>query len=171
MKNWIASMETKIDALGAKLEKKEIQYPVDLTAGVLCLVASIVLLLILPTQYHAQPDEVMDGGTFPRLMIYVMMAMSAFLVVKELVLIAQKKPLVKKTLNLWVEVKALFIFLLIFVAYLLCKVTDLFVVGCIFLAVAFPMYFRCKKPLYYAITVAMAVAIWAVFRFVLGVQF
>ena len=36
----------------------------------------------------------------------------------------------------------------------------------------FPMmYFRCRKPSYYAITLGMAVAIWAAFRFGLGVSF
>ena len=32
-------------------------------------------------------------------------------------------------------------------------------------------FFRCKKPMYYAIVLAAAVAIWAAFRFGLGVLF
>ena len=36
---------------------------------------------------------------------------------------------------------------------------------------AFLVFFRCKKPLYYAITVSMAVLIWVVFHFVLNVSF
>ena len=36
---------------------------------------------------------------------------------------------------------------------------------------AFLLFFRCKKPLYYAITVSMAVLIWVVFHFVLNVSF
>ncbi len=171
MKNWIASMENRMDAWGRKLEQKQWEYPVDLTSGLFCLALSILLLLIMPSQYHAQPNEIMDGGTFPKLMIYVMMAMSAALIVKELLLILQKKPLVKKSINLLVEVKALIIFSIIAVAYFLCKITDLFVVGGLFLAISFLVYFRCRRPLYYAITTSMAVAIWAVFRFVLGVRF
>ena len=50
-------------------------------------------------------------------------------------------------------------------------VTDLFVVGAVFCALAFLLFFRCKKPLYYAITVSMAVLIWVVFHFVLNVSF
>lgn len=171
MKNWIASMESRFDAWGKKLETKQWDYPVDLSAGLFSLALSIILLIIMPSQYHAQPTEVMDGGTFPKLMIYVMLAMSILLVGKELFLIAQKKPLAKKSINLLVEVKAFVIFAIILVAYLLCKFTDLFVVGALFLAIGFLVYFRCKKPLYYAITISMAVAIWAAFRFVLGVQF
>ena len=44
-------------------------------------------------------------------------------------------------------------------------------VGAVFCALAFLLFFRCKKPLYYAITVSMAVLIWGVFHFVLNVSF
>ena len=54
---------------------------------------------------------------------------------------------------------------------MLCRVTDLFVVGAVFCALAFLVYFRCKKPLYYVITVGLAVGIWAAFRFLLNVRF
>ncbi len=171
MKTWLASLESKLDGWGKTLETKEFQYPVDLTAGILCLLLSVVLLIVMPTQYHAQPDEALDGGTFPKLMIYAMMIGSTALILKEGFLLLQKKPLAKKTVNLLVEVKALVIFSIIFVAYLLCKTTDLFVIGALFLAVAFLLYFRCKKPLYYVITISMAVAIWCAFRFGLGVRF
>ena len=62
------------------------------------------------------------------------------------------------------------VFILV-ITYLLAKVTDLFVVGAVFCALAFLLFFRCKKPLYYAITVSMAVLIWVVFHFVLNVSF
>ena len=55
--------------------------------------------------------------------------------------------------------------------YVLCRLTDLFVVGAIVCVLGFLFYFRCKKPSHYIITVALAVGIWAVFRFVLGVDF
>ena len=51
------------------------------------------------------------------------------------------------------------------------KKTEMFVVGAVFCALAFLLFFRCKKPLYYAITVSMAVLIWGVFHFVLNVSF
>ena len=57
------------------------------------------------------------------------------------------------------------------VTYLLSRFTDLFVVGAIFCCLGFLVYFRCKKPSYYVITIAIAVAIWAAFRFVLNVDF
>ena len=56
-------------------------------------------------------------------------------------------------------------------AYLLSKLTGLFVVGAIFCCLGFLLYFRCRKKSYYVITLALAVAIWAAFRFALGVDF
>ena len=81
------------------------------------------------------------------------------------------RPVKTKTLNLLVEAKALVIVFILVITYLLAKVTDLFVVGAVFCALAFLLFFRCKKPLYYAITVSMAVLIWVVFHFVLNVSF
>ena len=81
------------------------------------------------------------------------------------------RPVKTKTLNLLVEAKALVIVLILTITYFLAKVTDLFVVGAVFCALAFLLFFRCKNPRYYAITVSMAVLIWVVFRFVLNVSF
>ena len=50
MKNLIERIEARLDDWGAKLEKKNIEYPVDLICGILFLVIGIVLLLIMPQQ-------------------------------------------------------------------------------------------------------------------------
>ena len=76
-----------------------------------------------------------------------------------------------KTMNMLAEVKALIIIAILIFTYLLARWTDLFVIGAVFCAVAFLVYFRCKKKLYYAITVGLAVLIWVAFRFVLNVPF
>ena len=96
---------------------------------------------------------------------------SALLVGREAYNMVMHRPTKTKTLNLLVETKALVIVLILVVTYLLAEVTDLFVVGAVFCALAFLVFFRCKKPLYYAITVSMAVLIWVVFHFVLNVSF
>ena len=66
---------------------------------------------------------------------------------------------------------ALVILAILVVSYLLARVTDLFVVGALVCSLGFLVYFRCRKPSYYAITLTLAVAIWAAFRFVLNVDF
>ena len=76
-----------------------------------------------------------------------------------------------KVINLQTEIKALIILAILIISYLLARTTDLFVVGAIFCCLGFLVYFRCKKPSYYIITLTLAVVIWATFRFVLNVDF
>ena len=164
MKNLIERAEAKLDEWGAKLEQKNIEYPVDLICGILFLVIGIVLLLIMPQQVQISEKDVVNGRAFPTMLIWLMLAMSALLVGREAYNMVMHRPTKTKTLNLLVETKALVIVLIL-------VVTDLFVVGAVFCALAFLVFFRCKKPLYYAITVSMAVLIWVVFHFVLNVSF
>ena len=168
MKNLIERAEAKLDEWGAKLEQKNIEYPVDLICGILFLVIGIVLLLIMPQQVQISEKDVVSG---PTMLSWLMLAMSALLVGREAYNMVMHRPTKTKTLNLLVETKALVIVLILVVTYLLAEVTDLFVVGAVFCALAFLVFFRCKKPLYYAITVSMAVLIWVVFHFVLNVSF
>ena len=171
MKNFIANAEKKLDAWGEKLEKINISYPSDLVTGILFLVVSIVILLIMPQQVVVSEKDVVNGRAFPTMMAYLMMAMSVLMTGNELMKLVTKKPLTMKTVNALAEVKALTIIAILLVTYLLAKLTDLFVIGGLFCAVAFLVYFRCKKKSYYAITISAAVLIWVVFRFVLNVNF
>ena len=66
---------------------------------------------------------------------------------------------------------ALLIFLAMIVFYFVAKTSGNFAVGSAVFGVLMLFIFRCKKPLYYAVVIAAAVAIWAVFRFGLGVLF
>ena len=171
MKNLIERIETRLDEWGAKLEEKNIEYPVDLICGILFLVIGIVLLLIMPQQVQISEKDVVNGRAFPTMLVWLMLAMSALLVGREAYNMVMHRPVKTKTLNLLVEAKALVIVLILVVTYLLAEITGLFVVGAVFCALAFLLFFRCKKPLYYAITVSMAVLIWVVFHFVLNVSF
>ncbi len=171
MKNMIDRMDTRLDSWGEKLSQKNIRYPADLVTGILFLVFSVVILLIMPKQVAVSDKDVVDGRAFPTLLMYVMMACSAVLVLKDVYKLAAKKPLAMKTLNMLVEVKAVLIMLILLLTYLIAKWTNLFVLGAIFCCLAFLVFFRCKKVSYYLITVALAVGIWAAFHFVLGVDF
>lgn len=171
MKNFIANTEKKLDAWGEKLENINISYPSDLISGILFLVLSIVILAIMPQQVQISEKDLINGRAFPTMLAYLMMAMSVLLTGKELAKLVTKKPLEMKTMNALVEVKAILIMGILLVTYLLAKLTDLFVIGGVFCAVAFLVFFRCKKKSYYAITLTAAVMIWVVFRFVLNVDF
>lgn len=171
MKGWMEQFHAKVDSWGESLDKKELRIPVDLTVGVLFFLFALVILLVMPQQVAISEKDVVNGRAFPTLLMVVMMICCGMLVGKELFKIFTKQPLQYKVINLKTEAKALVILAILLITYFLCKVTDLFVVGAIFCCLGFLTYFRCKKPSYYAITVAFAVAIWAVFRFVLNVEF
>ena len=171
MKNWIARFHARMDSLGEKLHEKEIRIPVDLTVGILFFLFAVGILLVMPQQVAISEKDVVNGRAFPTLLMVVMMICCGALVVKELYKLATKQPLTWKVINLQTEIKALVILAILLVSYLLARTTDLFVVGAIFCCLGFLAYFRCKKPSYYAITLTLAVVIWAVFRFVLNVDF
>ena len=148
MKQWVDRLYARMDALGERLGEKQLRIPVDLTAGIVFFLFAVVILLMV-----------------------VMMLCCAMLVGKELYKLATKRPMNWKVIHLQTELKALVILAILVVSYLLARVTDLFVVGSLVCSLGFLVYFRCRKPSYYAITLTLAVAIWAAFRFVLNVDF
>lgn len=171
MKHWVNQFHARMDRWGESLHKKELRIPVDLTVGILFFLFALVILFVMPQQVAISEKDAVNGRAFPTLLMVVMMICCAMLVGKELYKIATKRPLNWKVINLQTEIKALVILAILVVTYLLCRVTDLFVVGAIFCCLGFLVYFRCKKPSYYVITVTIAVVIWAAFRFVLNVDF
>lgn len=171
MKHWVNQFHARMDRWGESLHKKELRIPIDLTVGILFFLFALVILFVMPQQVAISEKDAVNGRAFPTLLMVVMMICCAMLVGKELYKIATKRPLNWKVINLQTEIKAVVILAILVVTYLLCRVTDLFVVGAIFCCLGFLVYFRCKKPSYYVITVTIAVVIWAAFRFVLNVDF
>ena len=171
MKNWINRVHARLDAWGEKLCEKEIRIPVDLTVGILFFLFALAILFVMPQQVIVSDKDVVNGRAFPTLLMVVMMICCGMLIVKELYKLFTKQPLNWKVINLQTELKALAILTILVITYLLCRFTDLFVVGAVFCCLGFLVYFRCKKPSYYVITITLAVVIWACFRFVLNVEF
>ena len=172
MKRWMDWLDEKRDTIGEKLSKKEMKLPIDIVTGVFLLLLGEVILLIMPKQVPVSDSDVINGQAFPTLLMAVMMICSGVVLAKELYNIFVKKmPPAMKNINLLVEVKALEILAILLLTYVICRVTDLFVVGAIFCSLAFLIYFRCRKLSYYAITLTVAVLIWIAFRFGLNVNF
>lgn len=170
--SWMDRLDKKRDEIGEKLAQKEVKLPTELVAGIFFLILGVVILLIMPSQVAVSDSDVINGRAFPTLLMVVMIIFSGALLVKELYNFYVKKiPLTTKTVNLLVEVKALEILAILLLTYIICRVTDLFVIGSIFCCLGFLIYFRCRKKSYYAITLIAAVAIWAAFRFGLNVGF
>ncbi len=172
MKRWMDWLDEKRDTIGEKLSKKEMKLPIDIVTGVFFLLLGAVILLIMPKQVPVSDSDVINGQAFPTLLMAVMMICSGVVLAKELYNIFVKKmPPAMKNINLLVEVKALEILAILLLTYVICRVTDLFVVGAIFCSLAFLIYFRCRELSYYAITLTVAVLIWIAFRFGLNVNF
>lgn len=171
MEHGTNSFHNRLDVLGDRLREKEIRIPINMTAGIVFFVFSIVILAVMPQQVAISEKDVINGRAFPSLLMYVMMLCSGLLVLKDVYKIIKKEPLEWKVINLQTEAKALVIFAILLGTYLLSKLTGLFVIGAIFCSLGFLLYFRCKKRSYYVITLVLTVAIWAAFRFVLNVEF
>lgn len=171
MKDQLDRLNTRLGAIGERLGAKELRIPVDLVTGILFALFSLVIFWVMPNQVVVSEKDVVNGRAFPTLLMAVMLLCCVMLIGKELYKLATHQPLTWKTINLLVEVKALIILAILGGTYFLSRVTGLFVIGGVFCCLGFLLYFRCRKPSYYIITVALAVGIWAAFRFVLGVDF
>ena len=170
-KGFMAALDAKLDAIGDKLKKKEWKVPTDLLGGVIFLVFGLLMLYIIPLQIEVKKKELVNGQAFPKLLMYIMIACSIVLIVNQVIMMLRKEPVKTTTINLLVEVKAVLIFLSMIVFWLVAEKTGNFAIGSAVFGVLMLFFFRCKKPLYYAIVLVAAVVIWAAFRFGLGVLF
>ena len=171
MSKWVEQFNGRMDAWGRKLHEKEIRIPIDLVTGVVFFLIALVVLLVMPDQVAVSEKDVVNGRAFPTLLMAVMMICCAMLVGKELYKLATKQNLNWNVINVKVDLMAMVILGILIGTWLLSKLTGLFVIGAIFCCLGFLLYFRCRKKSYYVITLVLAVAIWAAFRFALGVDF
>lgn len=170
-KSALSQLGERLDSMGEKMRGREVKIPTDLVGACLFFLIAVVLFVIMPDQVPISENDVINGRVFPTLLVILLMLCSGLLILQNIVKIMKKEPLHTCTLNLLTEVKALIILAILFVTYLICKWTDLFVAGAVFCSLGFLVYFRCSKKSYYVITVGLAVLIWAAFRFGLGVRF
>ena len=134
---WVNEFHARMDRWGERLSKKELRIPVDLTVGVLFFLFALAILYVLPQQVAISEKDTVNGRAFPTLLMVVMMICCAMLVAKEIYKLITKQPLNWKVINLQTELKALVILAILVVTYLLCRYTDLFVVGAIFCCLGF----------------------------------
>lgn len=170
-KSFMARWDEKLDAIGSRLKDREITMPTEMIGAGLFLVLAVTMLVIMPRQVMISEAEVVNGRRFPTMLMIIMIICCLILLAQGAWKILKKQPVQTCTLNLLTEIKALIIMAILFFTYLICRITDLFVVGGVFCAVSFLLFFRCKNKLYYGITVGMAVFVWVAFRFGLGVRF
>lgn len=170
-KTVLARWNQHLDEIGGRLKEKTIEIPTEIVGAALFLILAVVLLLAMPQQVTVSDADVVNGRVFPTMLMVIMIVCCAILLVQGVIKKAKGLPVPVCRLNLLTEVKALLIMAIMLVTYLICSLTDLFVLGAVFCAAGFLVYFRCRKKLYYVITIGIAVLVWVAFRFGLGVRF
>lgn len=150
---------------------KEIRFPVDLVASGVFAVFALVCLVLMETQIKVGENEVVNGRNFPQLLMGLILIGSALVAGKEIKKLICKEPLVYKTINLGVELKALAMLGIMLLFYFINTITGIFVIGACVSTVLFLLLFKCKNPKYYAITLGLTVLIYIAFRFGLSVRF
>lgn len=170
-RSFISRCDGKLDYIGEYLKGKEVTLPTDLVGAALFMGVGAVLLAVMPDQVLISNADVVNGRVFPAMLTVFMIACSGILVCQNLFKMMKKKPVHTCTLNMLTEVKALIILAILCAAYIICRITDLFVCGAVFCCFSFLLYFRCGKKLTYLIAIGLAVVIWGAFRFGLGVRF
>lgn len=168
---FLASWDKKLDLIGERLKEKEVILPTDMIGAGLFMIIGILLLISMPGQVPVSETDVVNGRVFPTMLMVLMIGCSGLLLIQNMIKMMKKEALHTCTINLLTEVKALVILGILLITYLVCRLTGLFVLGAVFCSLAFLVYFRCRKRLYYGITVGLSVLIWAAFRFGLGVIF
>ena len=168
---FLAGLDARLDALGERMKKKELLVPTDLVGGLIFLAFGLVMLLVvIPREITVGKKEVVSGRAFPELLMCLMIACSGALVLGQIVRLARGQSVKKTRVNLLTEVRALLLFGIMLVYFFACQLTN-FCVGSLIFAFLMLLFFRCKKPLYYAVTLGLALLIWAAFRFGLNVRF
>lgn len=170
-KSFLSRWDEKLEKIRGGLKAREIVVPTDMIGAGLFMVLGVIMLVLMPSQVPVSETDVVNGQAFPTILMVLMMICSGVLFFQNIVKMVRKEPLHTCTLNLLTEVKALLILGILFGTYLICKVTELFVIGAVFCCLGFLFYFQCRKKLYYIITIGFAVAIWVAFRFGLNVRF
>ena len=139
--------EKKLDQIASRLKEKQFTIPTDLVGAILFFALGAFLFLIMPEQVSVSESDVVNGRVFPRLLFLLMMICSLILIIQNVSKLLRKEPVQTYTFHLLTEIKALLILGILIMTYLICKVTDLFVLGAVFCAVSFLLYFRCRKKL------------------------
>ena len=123
--------EKKLDQIASRLKEKQFTIPTDLVGAILFFALGAFLFLIMPEQVSVSESDVVNGRVFPRLLFLLMMICSLILIIQNVSKLLRKEPVQTYTFHLLTEIKALLILGILIMTYLICKVTDLFVLGAV----------------------------------------
>ena len=82
MKDQLARLSARLDAMGERLAQKELRIPVDLVTGVLFALFAAVILLVMPDPVTVSEKDVVNARAFPTMLMVVMLLACAMLIGK-----------------------------------------------------------------------------------------
>jgi hypothetical protein len=169
MKNFLDSIDSFIDNTGNKLEKHEINVPINIVGAILFIAISLICLKLVPSQIHVNTESSITARTFPVLMLRIVLLFSTVLLLKDIISIIRKKKIELKVINLLVEVRALIILAMLIIFLVLLHFSS-FIASSIVFGILMLFYFRSRKISSYIIICSAAIIIGFLFQYVLKVR-
>ncbi len=169
MKNFLDSIDLFIDNTGSKLEKHNMNVPINTVGAILFIIISLVCLSLVPGQIKLNTDAAITARTFPVLMLRIVLIFSVVLLLKDIIYIIRKKEIEIKKINLLVEIRALIILAMLIIFLVLLHLSS-FIASSIVFGILMLFYFRCRKISSYVIICASAILIGFLFQYVLNVR-
>ncbi len=154
-----------------KLKGRQLSFPVDLTTGLFMAVTGLIVVLLLDSEIKVSQRDVINGRIFPTVIALIILILSAFLIIKDVIKLFCGRPIAYKTINLDEELGALGIFVILVLTYLTALISGYFLLGALFCCTAFLLWFKVSRISYYLITLSSACLIWGAFYFFLDVRF
>lgn len=144
----------------------KLHYRSNLSAGIAALVAAAVLFLIIPSQIAMESKTVhgVSSRTLPYIFVGLMAVCGVGLIIQSLVF---KKDEVKE-LDLGKEAVGL-LYMLVLLAYGI-GFSHSFIISTGLLGVVTLAFTKCKKPVYYVISVAAVIVLYFIFTQLLHVR-
>lgn len=144
----------------------KLRYRSNLTAGIAALAVAAILFLIIPGQIAMESKTVhgVSSRTLPYIFVALMAVCGIGLIIQSLVF---KKDEVKE-LDLGKEGVGL-LYMLVLLAYGI-GFSHSFIISTGLLGVVTLAFTKCKKPIYYVISIAMVIALYFIFTQLLHVR-
>jgi len=145
----------------------KLKIPTNLCAGIFSIVLAVAIWLAIPYQIGSAGNSVAtDPRLFPQIFCVLISIVGVVLIVNSTVFHREDY----KTVDVKLQGMKL-IYYVVLAAYVVCMGKFGFLIPSVVFAVVTLLFYRCRKPLYYAVAVCFAVALYLVFTHVLGVHF
>lgn len=169
MKNFLDSIDLFIDNTGKKLEKHEMNVPINIIGAILFIIISLICLKLVPSQIKVNTTATITARTFPVLMLRIVLLFSVVLLLKDGISLLRKKEIEMKVMNLLVEVRALIILAMLVIFLVLLHFSS-FIASSIIFGILMLFYFRSRKLSSYIIICSAAIIIGVLFQYLLKVR-